>query len=121
MIFLDAGDLLLIAERAIGGSPEVKDHGLLESAAARVCASAFGGDAYESTHEKAAALMHSLARSRPLVDGNKRLALAATVVFLRINGERLMLSDDEAYDLTIAVATGKLDDVAEIAAAMAEA
>ena len=41
----------------------------------------FGEDAYPSFAEKAAALMHSLARNHPLDDGNKRLAWAATRVF----------------------------------------
>jgi death-on-curing protein len=58
---------------------------------------------------KAAALMHSLACNHALVDGNKRLALLATVVFLRVNGHRLDLTDDEAFDLTMSVAAGQLD------------
>jgi death on curing protein len=59
--------------------------------------------------------MHSLARNHPLVDGNKRLALAAAIVFLGVNGHRLTLSNDEAYELTMAVASGRLDDVGVIA------
>jgi|SRR5580698_87658 death-on-curing family protein len=58
---------------------------------------------------KAAALMHSLACNHALVDGNKRLVLLATVVFLRVNGHRLDLTDDEAFDLTMSVAAGQLD------------
>ncbi len=53
--------------------------------------------------------MHSLACNHALVDGNKRLALLATVVFLRINGYVLDLTDDEAFDLTMSVAAGQLD------------
>jgi death-on-curing protein len=53
--------------------------------------------------------MHSLACNHALVDGNKRLALLATVVFLRINGYRLNLTGDQAFDLTLAVAAGQLD------------
>jgi death-on-curing protein len=44
-----------------------------------------------------------------LVDGNKRLALLGTVVFLRINEYRLDMTDDEAFDLTLSVAAGQLD------------
>jgi death on curing protein len=40
---------------------------------------------------------------------SRRLALLATVVFLRINGYRLDLTDDEAFDLTVSVAAGQLD------------
>lgn len=116
MIYLDLDGLLLIAERSTGAPPEIRDVGLLESALARPQASAFGEDAYDGIHEKAAALMHSVARNHALVDGNKRLAFAATVAFYGINGLRLTLSIDAAYDLTIAVATGELDDVPSIAA-----
>lgn len=115
MIFLDLDDLLRVAARALGGEPVIRDHGLLESALARPRASAFGRDAYADLHEKAAALLHSLARNHALVDGNKRLALAATIALLGINGLRLTLSNDHAYELVIAVATGELDDVPNIA------
>ena len=71
-------------------------------------------------HSKAAALLHSLARNHALIDGNKRLALAATLAFLGVNGQRLLLTNDEAYDLVIAVATGELDDVAKIAEVLRE-
>ena len=119
MIFLDLDSLLHVATRALGTDPVIRDYGLLESALARPRASAFGEDAYPSVHEKAASLLHSLARNHALVDGNKRLALAATIAFLGINGIRLTLTNDEAYDLVIDVATGRLDDVPLIAAVIA--
>jgi death on curing protein len=53
--------------------------------------------------------MHSLVCNHALCDGNKRLGLLATVVFLRVSGCRLALSDDEAFALTLAVAAGELD------------
>ncbi len=115
MIFLDVADLLYVAERAIGAPAEVRDVGLLEAAAARPQASAFGADAYLSLHEKAAALLHSIVRNHALVDGNKRLGLAAVIAFYGVNGRRLTMTNDEAYDLVIAVAAGNLDDVAGIA------
>jgi len=59
--------------------------------------------------------MHSLARSRALVDGNKRLALAATIAFYGMNGLRLTFTNDEAHRLVMRVATGELDDVPAIA------
>lgn len=116
MIFLELEDLLHIADRTLGGAPEVRDHGLLESALARPRASAFGEDAYPSIDEKAAALLHSLTGNHALVDGNKRLALAATIAFYGINGLRLTLTNDEAYRLVIDIAKARLDDVPAIAA-----
>ena len=113
MIHLDVDDLLHVAARTLG-EVQVRDAGLLESALARPRSTAFGEDTYPSVHGKAAALLHSLARNHALVDGNKRLALAATIAFYGLNGFRLTLSNDEAYDLVIAVASGDLDDVEEI-------
>lgn len=119
MIFLDLEALLHVATRTLGTEPVVRDYGLLESALARPQASAFGEDAYPGAHQKAAALMHSLARNHALVDGNKRLALAATIAFLGMSGIRVTLSNDEAYDLVIGVATGAIEDVPSIAAVLA--
>ena len=118
MIFLDLDELLYVAVRTLGAEPEVRDLGLLESALARPQASAFGQDAYPTIHEKAAALLHSVARNHALVDGNKRLALAVAIAFYGLNGMRLTLTNDEAYDLVIGVASGKLDDVRTIASVL---
>jgi death-on-curing protein len=114
VIFLGLEDLLHVARRTLG-DVEIRDVGLLESASARPRSTAFGEDAYPSIHAKAAALLHSIARNHPLVDGNKRLALAASIAFYGLNGFRLILSNDEAYELVIAVAAGELDDVERIA------
>ncbi len=121
MIYLTVPELLHVGERATRGEVLIRDVGLLESALARPRASAFGQDAYADLEEKAAALLHSLARNHALVDGNKRLALAATIAFLGLNGRRLTLSNDQAYELVMSVATGELDDVAEIAARLRDA
>lgn len=118
MIFLDLDDALHIAERVLQSPPAVRDHGLLDSALARPQATAFGADAYSGIHEKAGALLHSLSRSHALIDGNKRLALAATLTFYGINGLRLTLTNDEAYRLVVRVAAGELDDVPSIAAVL---
>jgi death-on-curing protein len=114
VIHLDLDDLLHVAARTLG-EVQVRDIGLLESALARPRATAFGEDAYPSIHGKAAALLHSLARTRALMDGNKRLALAGTIAFYGLNGIRLTLSNDEAYDLVLVVSIGDLDDVEAIA------
>lgn len=71
--------------------------------------SAFGEDAYLTLPEKAAALMHSLARNHPLVDGNKRLAWAATRVFCLLNGTDLEYTVDDAEALVLAAARGERD------------
>ena len=113
--FLSLDDLLRIADAAAGVEVVVRDVGLLESARGRPRATVFGDDAYPDLHTKAAALLHSLARNRALVDGNKRLAWAATAVFLGINGHRVHTSDDQVVELVVAVAAGEVTDVAVIA------
>ncbi len=115
MIYLTVPELLLMAGRATGGEVTVRDEGLLASVAVRPQASALGRDAYRSLEEKAAALLHSLAHNHALVDGNTRLAWAAVIAFLGVNGGRLTKSNDEAYDLVVAVAAGELDEVSAIA------
>ncbi len=105
--YLSLEDLLDLVNVLEAGP--VRDLGLLDSACHRPQASLFGQEAYPTLAGKAAALMHSLAGNHALVDGNKRLALLAIVVFLRINGYVLDLTDDEAFDLTMSVAEGQLN------------
>lgn len=118
MIYLTLAELLHVAERTLGPDYTVRDHGLLESALARPRATVFGKDAYPGLDAKAAALLHSVARNHALIDGNKRLALAAVIAFYGLNGRRLTLTNDEAYDLVMAVAAGDLDTVDDIAAVL---
>src|SRR6266481_9300544 len=110
MIYLTLPELLHVAERVLGPDMKIRDLGLLEAALARPQTTAFGADAYPTLDEKAAALLHSLARNHALIDGNKRLALAALIAFYGLNGRRLTLTNDKAYDLVIKVAAGQLDD-----------
>ncbi len=114
---LTSEGLLHIARRTLG-ELHVRDVGLLEAAAARKDTSVFGADAYQTIHLKVAALMQSITRNLALVDGNKRLTLAAAFAAVGSNGWRFTLTNDEVLDLVIAVATGELSDVAQIAARM---
>jgi death-on-curing protein len=109
--YLTLRDLLALA-KALGVGP-VRDLGLLDSSAHRPRSSFAGQQAYPTVQAKAAALMHSLVGNHALLDGNKRLGLLATAVFLRINGLDLDLIDDEAFDLTMSVAAGRFsaDDI----------
>lgn len=106
--YLGVADLLEIAAGVLG-DVELRDRGLLASAAGRPRSTVLGQDAYPSFAAKAAALMHSLAGNHALVDGNKRLAWAATRVFCLLNGHDLVLDVDAAEALVMAVARGELD------------
>ena len=120
MIFLALPELLRIAGRTLGDYA-VRDYGLLQAALARPRATAFGKDAYPGLDAKAAALLHSIARNHALIDDNKRLALAALIAFYGLNGRRLTLTNDGAYELVMSVAAGQLDTVDDIAAILQHA
>ena len=121
MIYLTLPELLHVTERTLGAGYAVRDYGLLEAALARPRATAFGKDAYPDLDAKTAALLHSIARNHALIDGNKRLALAAAIAFYGLNGRRLTLTNDEAYDLVMSVAAGQLDEADAIAAILRNA
>jgi death on curing protein len=106
--YLSVDDLLEIAA-AVVKDLAIRDAGLLASAAARPQATVFGADAYPSFAEKAAALLHSLARNHALVDGNKRLAWASTRIFCLLDGRDLVFTVDDAEAMILAVAIGQLD------------
>ena len=110
---LTTEDLVAIATRIGRGEPQIRDLGLLESAAARPGTSVFGADAYPDLATKAAAMLQSIVGNHALVDGNKRLGWLALVLLLALNGVRLDVDDDEAYDLVIGVAEAR-HDVASI-------
>jgi death-on-curing protein len=113
--YLTVEDVLRLAEIALGRCPDVRDLGLLDSAVHRPMASAFGRDAYPDLITKAAALLDSLLRNHPFVDGNKRTAWVATATFCELNGLVLAPQEDDAYGLVMAVAGGELADIEELA------
>ena len=115
--YLSVDDLLEIAA-GILDRVDVREPGLLASAAARPASSVFGSDAYTAFAEKVAALLHSLARNHPLLDGNKRLAWSAARVFCLMNGRDLRIGVDEAEAMMLGVALGELD-VPELAVMLA--
>jgi death on curing protein len=104
---LELEDLLALT-RALRAGP-VRDVGLLDAACARPMSTAFGAAAYPTLEGKAAALLHSIVRNHALVDGNKRLAWLAAVVFLDLNGRTIELEDDDAFALVMAAAEGRLE------------
>jgi death-on-curing protein len=113
--FLDLDDLLALAERLLGSPVPIRDVGLLGAAAARPQTSAFGEDAYVDIWAKAAALLQSIAKNHPLVDGNKRLGWLATAVFLELNGVDVTVAGNDAvYEIVVAIAAGhhEIDEIA---------
>jgi death-on-curing protein len=114
--FLELDEVLEIhAEQiaAFGGSPGVRDRGLLESALAQPSATAFGELLHHDLFEMAAAYLFHLVKNHAFIDGNKRTGLVAALSFLEINGvDTTVFDTDELYGLTMGVADGRIDKAA---------
>lgn len=107
--YLTFDDLVMINRKMVGELSALRDQGLLESAAMRPQASAFGQDAYETVFDKAAALLHSIVLNHAFVDGNKRTGTTAMITFLDINGVSRVWDYAEAVEFIVNVAEGKYD------------
>jgi death on curing protein len=116
-LFLTLDEVLSLHEdqiRRFGGLHGVRDVGLLQSAMGSAAAT-FGGEFLHATiFEMAAAYLFGICANHPFVDGNKRTATAAALVFLEMNGVTLDVDEDDFYDLVIGVAEGHVSK-AEVA------
>jgi len=90
-----------------GGALGVRDRGLLESALAMPAATFAGVYLHPSLPEQAAAYLFHLVKNHPFVDGNKRVGLACSLAFLRLNGIRIRATDDDLVDIVMGVAEGR--------------
>ena len=104
--YLDIEDALQVVDRY---GFHIRDVGLLASALARPATTVMGAEAYPELAVKAAALLESVARFQPLIDGNKRTAWTLMVLLLWINGYRHGFTTDEAFDFVGGVAAGTID------------
>ena len=92
-----------------GGSPGLRDHALLESAVAAPQATYGGESVYSDVVEIGAAYLFYLCRNHPFIDGNKRVALGACLLFLRLNGLSPAKDGPDWEQLTLDVAASRLD------------
>lgn len=113
MRYVTLSELIYINGTVLGrldistGKQQIRDIALLEAAVARPAASAFGEDAYPTLREKAAALLHSVARNHPFTDGNKRTAVVGIVFMLWVNGQAVVWDQADALKMILRVAEGK--------------
>ena len=117
MKFLTAKDVLLLHNLAIdasGGSHGLRSLELLESAVARPQASFGGQDLYPTIFLKSGALVHSLLRNHPFVDGNKRSSMYSAMTFLELNGYRFIAKQKEVVNFALKIENKRLS-VEEIA------
>jgi death-on-curing protein len=96
-----------------GGSKGIRDKALLESALARPFATFDNEDLYSTPIEKASAILESVAINHPFIDGNKRTAYTLMRLILLENKLDITASQEEKYNLVIAVSTGeyRFDDI----------
>ena len=107
-VWLDARDVIAYHAEAIaahGGRPGIRDEGLLESALARPRNLAAYGET--SAFVLAAAYAFGLAKNHPFSDGNKRVALIASVTFLELNGWQFVAREEDAAVAFLDLAAGK--------------
>ena len=108
MRYLTADEIIeLNASEA--GPDRLRNRHLLESAVGRPQQSVFGADAYETIHDKAAALMHSIIGNHAFEDGNKRTAVLAVYTFYGFNGYLFVADEIELIHLAVDVAVNHVD------------
>lgn len=109
--YLTPEQVLFLHSRLIsetGGSHGIRELGMLLSAIGRPQATFNKKELYPDLFSKAAALLDSLVRNHPFVDGNKRTAVASAAIFLKINGYSLAVESDEMVRFTLACAQSQL-------------
>ena len=111
MKFLSVEDVLGVHAAQLvdfGGGTGIRSAELLESAVAQPEASFGGQYLHADMFEMAAAYLFHIVQNHPFVDGNKRTGLLSALVFLDLNGATIGFPDERLYELTIAVANGRL-------------
>ena len=110
-VFLTLDEVLALHSdqiRRYGGSPGIRDRGLLSSALGTPSATIGGAFLHQSLFEMAAAYLFHVAQNHPFVAGNKRTALAASLTFLLMNDAEIDSSEDDLTDLVLGVAEGRI-------------
>lgn len=116
--YVTADELIYINEMLPGNDPihrilkgrqKVRDLGLLDAAVGRPQQTVFGEDAYPTLVEKAAVLLHAVARNHPFADGNKRTGTLGALFMLHVNGQRVIWDEAAALLRIVRMAEGQLD------------
>jgi len=107
MITLNVSEVIALHGKLItatGGSPGLRDFGLLESAVLGCYQSFDNNDLYPTVKEKSARMAYAVCKNHPFVDGNKRVAVTSMLVMLRLNNVELSYTQSELIALGLAVA-----------------
>lgn len=109
--FLTVENVLRMHAQSIerfGGRDGVRDIGLLESAVAMPMATYSGEMLHPDIAAMAGAYLFHISKAHALIDGNKRTAWAAALVFLALNGHDIKANNNEVIEIGLAVADGSL-------------
>ncbi len=112
MRYLKVEEILLIHKYVVqryGGSQGLQSIELLESAVFRPKTSFGGKELYKTCFDKGACLIHSLISNHPFVDGNKRTAMVAGIVFLSLNGYVTDFSQEEVVEIALDIAKRNIE------------
>ena len=112
MITLTVSEVISLHDKlltATGGSAGLRDIGLLESAVLGCYQTFDDVELYPTIIEKAARMAYAVSNNHPFVDGNKRVAVTAMLVMLRLNKVELAYTQDELIALGLGVADGSVD------------
>lgn len=111
MRYLTIEEIILIHEYELqkyGGHPGIRNIALLESSTYRPQTSFGERELYKTPFEKAACLMYVIIKNHPFVDGNKRTAVVSSIIFLKLNGHNLKLSQKKLVKIALDTAKGIL-------------
>lgn len=112
MIILTVEEIIEIHDKltiATGGSPGLRDMGLLESAVLSNSQTFDGEDIYPTVIEKASRMAYAICKNHPFIDGNKRVAVTAMLVMLRMNSVTLSFKQKELIALGLGIADGSVN------------
>ena len=98
-----------IIAQSTGGSLDIRDEGLLESALENAFAGFGDTEFYPTKEEKGARLGYTLISNHAFVDGNKRIGMYVMLTFLEVNGIRMRYEDEEGIQVGFDVASGKMN------------
>lgn len=116
MIFFEFEQVIKLHSSLIaktGGMDGIRDENLLDSALKSPFQTFDGNELYPDIFDKASQLCYSLVENHPFADGNKRIGVHLTLLFLKINNENIEYSQAELIDFGLNIASGKMnkDDI----------
>ena len=116
MIFFESEQVIKLHSSLIaktGGMDGIRDENLLDSALKSPFQTFDGNELYPDIFDKASQLCYSLVESHPFADGNKRIGVHLTLLFLKLNNENIEYSQAELIDFGLNIASGKMnkDDI----------